>query len=138
VHLILILFLFLLIRRHPGEGPPSSSSIPEHGTPGYVDPFPFGIKVKVIPGSGSDTDPRWMQVHLGKIASRLDEEHCAVFEFGKERAAKKGKRVHRDKMTEWTEPGSSSGDRGLRRSDLSEKDRDKLRVQAGHEVPPQI
>jgi hypothetical protein len=96
------------------------------------------MKVKVIPGSGSDTDPRWMQMYLGKIVSRLDEEYYAVFEFGKERAAKKGKRVHRDKITEWTEPGSSSGDRGLRYSDLSEKDRDNLRVQAGHVVPPQI
>jgi hypothetical protein len=77
---------------------PSSSSIPEHGTPGHVDPFPVGMKVKVIPGSGSDTDPRWMQACVGKIVSRLDEEHCAVFEFGKERAVKKGKRVHRDKI----------------------------------------
>jgi hypothetical protein len=111
VHLILILFLFLLIRGYPGEGLPSSSSIPEPGTPGYVDPFPVGMKAKVIPGSGNDTYGAWMQAHVGKIVSRVDEEYCAVFEFGKERAANKGKRVHRDKITEWTEPGSSPGKR---------------------------
>ena len=138
VHRILILFLFLLIRRYPGEGPPSASSIPEYGTPGYVEPFPVGMRVTVIPGSGTDAHPHQMAMFTGKVVSRLDEEYYAVYEFGKERAAKKGKRVHRDKITEWTEPGSSSGDRGLRYSDLSEKDRDKLRVQAGHEVPPQI
>ena len=121
----------------PLPPPVMNSSIPECGIPGYVDPFPKGMMVTVIPGSGKDAHPHQMAMFTGKVVSRLDEEHYAVYEFGKERAAKKGKRVHRDKMTEWTEPGSTPGNRGLRYSDLPEKDWEKFRVQAGYEVPPQ-
>ena len=110
--------------------------IMEYGTPGDVDPFPKGTRVTVIPGSGPDVDPRRMAMYCGQVVSRLDEEYYAVYELGKERAAKKGKRVHRDKMTVWTEPGSTSGSRGPRYMDMSEEVWEKLRVRAGYEVPP--
>jgi hypothetical protein len=74
-------------------------------------------------------------MYVGKMVSRLDEEYYAVFEFGKERTAKKRKRAHWDKITEWTEPGPVPGKRGPRHAGLSEKELEKLRVQAGHEVP---
>jgi hypothetical protein len=124
--------LSLLLFRYPGEGP--SSNVSNDGTPNDVDPYPKNTMVTVIPGSGSDTHSHYMAMYTGTVVSRLDEENYMVREH-KEQARKKGKKVHRDKMTVWVEPGVSPGNRGPRYSDLSEKDKEKFRKVARLVVP---
>ena len=69
-----------------------------------------GAGAYVVPGTGPETLPKNMEPFVGRIVERcVDEEYYMVYNTQKARAAKKGCRIHVDKITRLSQPAIRPG-----------------------------
>ena len=91
----------------------------------------------VVPGT-KGTNGKRMEPFVGRIVERcVDKEYYMAYNTQLERAAKKGCRIHVDKITRLEQEGlSPSVMKRVSYRDLSEGDKDKFRKAARQEAPP--
>ena len=96
-----------------------------------------GAGVYVVPGT-KGTDGKRMEPFVGRIVERcVDREYYMVYNTQRERAKKKGCRIHVDKITRLEQEGVSPViTKRVRHRDLSEGDKEIFRKVARQEVPP--